>query len=400
MTPLSKRRLTLIGSAALLAVALVFVALRAGPWAPMRVTVTQAVQGTIQPAVFGIGTVEARRNWMIGPTAAGRVLNVQVDVGDSVKAGQVLAEMDPVDLNQRIASVAAAHQKALSAQTAAAAQQADAFARRALASANARRNQELADQHFISPVALDARLQEKRSADAALQAAAANLQGAGQDVIRLAADRAALQQQRHSVRLIAPADGVVTAREAEAGSTVVAGQAVLRLIDPASLWIRLRVDQGRSAGLASGLKAAIVLRSQSRTPLPGQVARVELLADSITEERIAQVAFDRMPAGVSVGEMAEVTLTLSAIADAILVPNASIQRQGNATGVWRIASGKLVFAPVRVGATSLDGQVQVWDGVQAGDRIVAYSHKALVGGSRVRVVEALLPTPPTAEPSR
>ncbi|WP_232229763.1 efflux RND transporter periplasmic adaptor subunit [Polaromonas glacialis] len=133
-------------------------------------------------------------------------------------------------------------------------------------------------------------MQEKASADAGLQAAQANLAGAGQDVARQRAERAALAQQRGNVRLQAPADGVVTGRDAEAGSTVVAGQPVLRLIDPASLWVRLRLDQGRSAGLAPGLSAHIVLRSQPRTPLAGQVARVELLADSVTEERIAQVA--------------------------------------------------------------------------------------------------------------
>ncbi|WP_366929422.1 HlyD family efflux transporter periplasmic adaptor subunit, partial [Polaromonas sp.] len=77
--------------------------------------------------------------------------------------------------------------------------------------------------------------QEKASADAALQAAQANLGGAGQDVLRQRAERAALAQQRGNVRLLAPGDGVVTSRDAEAGSTVVAGQPVLRMIDPASL---------------------------------------------------------------------------------------------------------------------------------------------------------------------
>ena len=99
-----------------------------------------------------------------------------------------------------------------------------------------------------------------------MQAAQANLAGAGQDLARLKAERAALAQQRDNVRLFAPADAVVTARDAEAGSTVVAGQPVLRLMDPASLWIKMRVDQGRSAGLANGVKASIVLRSNPQTP--------------------------------------------------------------------------------------------------------------------------------------
>jgi HlyD family secretion protein len=356
------------------------------------VTVSQVKEGTFNPALFGIGTVEARRNWMIGPTAAGRVLSVKVDVGDSVKAGQLLAEMDPMDLDQRLASLDASIERALSAQTGATAQQLDAMARRELAAVNFRLNQDLADKNFISSGALEARLQENNSADAALQAAQANLKGAGQDLARLKADRAALQQQRGSVRLLAPADGVVTTRDAEAGSTVVAGQPVLRLIDPSSLWIKLRVDQGRSAGLMPGLKAQIVLRSQLQVPFAGSVARVELVSDSVTEERIAQVSFSQLPVGVLVGEMAEVTLELPSTSKAPLVSSASIQRQGATTGVWRLASGKPVFTPVRLGGSSLDGHVQALDGLKAGDEVVVYSQKALSGDSRVQVVDSLVKT--------
>ena len=94
------------GIALLLAFA--WVALKSGPLAPIQVTVTQVVKGEVSPALFGIGTVEARRAYLIGPTAAGRVGRVLVDVGDTVQAGQLLAEMDPVDLDARVSSAAVA----------------------------------------------------------------------------------------------------------------------------------------------------------------------------------------------------------------------------------------------------------------------------------------------------
>jgi HlyD family secretion protein len=384
------RNFILVALALGLVAAMGFVALRTGPLAATRVTLAQVQEASLNPALFGIGTVEARRSWMIGPTAAGRVKAVLVDVGDTVKAGQLLAEMDPVDLEQRLSALDATVARAQSAQAAAQAQQADAAARHELADLNAKRNQELADQHFISALALEARLQEKRSADAAHQAAQANLRGAGQDLLRTQAERAAALQQRANVRLLATADGVVTSRDAETGSTVVAGQAVLHVIDPASLWVRLRVDQGRSAGLATGLTGQIVLRSQPEKPLAAQVARVELLSDPVTEERIALVSFKQAPAGVSVGEMAEVTLQLSPTKRSPVLPNAAIARQGASSGVWRLEAGSARFAPVRLGAASLDGQVQVLEGLKAGDEVVVYSEKALAPGSRVQVVDALV----------
>lgn len=384
-----------LGALALAVVAtLAYVALNAGPLAPTRVTVTKVKEDRLSPAIFGIGTVEARRSWMIGPTVAGRVLSVKVDVGDTVKSGQLLAEMDPVDLDQRLSALGAALARAGSTQAAALAQVADASARRELAAINAKRNQDLAAKNFISAGALESRLQEKASADAILQAAQANLAGTGQEVVRQKAERAALQQQRSNVRLLAPADGVVASRDAEAGSTVVSGQSVLRLVDPSSLWVKMRVDQGRSAGLAPGLKASIVLRSQPHNPVAGQVARVELLADSVTEERIAQVAFDATPAGVSlgasVGELAEVTLQLPQTTPTLVLPNASIQRIQGQTGVWRLEGGKPSFAAVRLGTNSLVGQVQILDGLSADDTVVVYSQKALTEGARVQVVDALV----------
>jgi HlyD family secretion protein len=391
MKPQNTRRLLLGGLALALVAALAYVALRTGPLAPIKVQVTTVKKGSVAPEIFGIGQVEAQRSWMVGPTVAGRVRSVQVDVGDTVQPGQPLADMDPVDLDQRLAALDAAAARAQSARLAAAAQLADAQARRALAASNLQRNQDLARQNFISTGALDARVQEVASADAGVQAAQANLSGSAQDATRLQAERAALAQQRGNLRLVAPATALVASREAEAGSTVVAGQAVLRLVDPASLWVKLRVDQGRSAGLAPGLAARIALRSRPGAVVEGRVARVELLADSVTEERLAMVAFDTLPAGLSVGEMAEVTLTLPATAESLLLPNAAVVQHEGKTGVWRLTNGTLAFVPVTLGAQGLDGAVQVLSGLDEGDTVVLYSQSALKPDARIAVVDQLVP---------
>jgi HlyD family secretion protein len=390
--PLRRLGLGLLG--VLLIVALAYVVMRSGPMAPVRVTVARATVGTLSPSLFGIGTVEARRAYLIGPTAAGRVGKVLVDVGDTVQAGQLLAEMDPVDLDERATALEASSARAASVIAAAQAQRRDAQARSELAAITARRYVELGALNFMSTGAVEAKQQERASADAAVATADANLAAARQDAQRLAAERAGLRQQRDNVRLLAPAQGVVISRDAEVGSTVVAGQAVLRLIEPSSLWIRVRLDQGRSAGLVEGLPASIVLRSNPSARLSGKVARVEATSDSITEERVALVSLDTLPSGLSTGELAEVTLTLPATAAALLLPNPAVQRRADQVGVWRIEGGEPQFAPVRVGQTSLEGQVQVLDGLKAGDEVVVYSDKALTATSRVKVVDALTGSQP------
>lgn len=363
--------------------------LRSGPLAPIRVTVVTVEEGAVSPSLFGIGTVEARRAYLIGPTSSGRVRKVLVDVGEPVKAGQLLAEMDPVDLDQRVAALDASLARAGSAIAAAEAQRRDALARKQLAAMNTRRFVDLGERKFVSISAVEAKQQEQVSAEALIDAAEANLAGARQETARFRAERDGLRQQRDNLRLLAPTDGVITARDAEPGSTVVAGQAVIKLVDPSSLWIKVRFDQGRSGGLAVGLPAEIALRSNPGRLLHGKVVRLELLSDSVTEERVAQVAFDDLPAEVSLGELAEVTLALPATPVGVMIPNAAIKQQRGKAGVWRHDDGALRFAEVRLGRSSLDGKVQVLGGLKAGDRVVVHSEKELLADSRIKVVESL-----------
>ena len=362
---------------------------RSGPLAPIKVTVDEVVEADLTPTLFGIGTVEARRSYQIGPTVASRVQSVFVDVGEAVKAGQVLAEMDPIDLDQRAAAGAAALARAGSTIAAAEAQRRDAQVRLNLAAANAKRYVDLGKKAFVTRSVVDGKLQEEQSAIAQLKAAEAALAGARQDQLRLAADHDGLLAQRAKSRLLAPVDGVVTARDAEPGSTLVAGQSAVRMVDPASLWIKLRLDQSRSAGLQAGLPARIRLRSQPVDTFPGTVARVDLIADSVTEERLAQVSFERIPPALSVGEIAEITLQLPTIRKARVIPNAALRYQGDRTGVWKLTDDGLAFTVVRLAAGTVDGRIQVVDGLTEGDRIVVYSEKDLKADSAIKIVSAL-----------
>lgn len=362
-----------------------YVVARTGPLAATRVTVAVPERRDLQPALFGIGTVEARRAYAIGPTAAGRVKQVLVDVGDTVAAGQLVAEMEPVDLDDRITAAQAALQRADHARTAAEAQVREAVSRRDLAETSAHRFAELRRQGFVTQEAADAKQYEANAARTALAAARANREAARQERERLLAEQAAAAKLRVNLQLRSPVAGVVIAREAEPGSTLVAGQSVARLMDPASLWLRVRIDQARSAGLRAGLPADIELRSRPGERLPGRVARVELAGDSVTEEKIAQIAFDQPPDDVALGELAEVTLRLPTAPDAFVLPSAAVQRLVDQEGVWLLADdGTARFQPVRFGIRTLDGAAQVLDGLAPDARVIVHSERELHEGDAVK----------------
>ncbi|KAB2850280.1 MAG: efflux RND transporter periplasmic adaptor subunit [Hyphomicrobiaceae bacterium] len=387
---ITRRSLALIAVLTPLAALFVWVALRSGPLAPVPVTVVRVESRTIVPALFGIGTVEARYTHRIGPTVAGRVLRVDVQVGDRVEAGQSIGEMDAIDVDQRLAAQEAAIRRAQAEVLAADAAILDAAARRTFAQAEERRYEQLAAEEVVSQEAVEARRQESQMSAAGDAGASAKLEAARQELARARAEREALIRQRAHLRLVAPVAGLVVARNVDPGTTAVAGQAVVELIAPDSLWIQTRFEQLLASGLRAGLPVRIVLRSRSSEELPGTVLRLEPLADAVTEESLAKVAFDTLPDPLpAIGELAEVTVALPPLPAAPVAPNASLQRLGDRAGVWVIEQGELRFAPVRIGESDLDGQVQILEGLAIGDEVVVYSQRALGPRSRVKVVERL-----------
>ena len=374
--PLQGRTLALLAVVVPLLALFVYVALRSGPLAPVKVTVATVETKSITPALFGIGTVEARYTYKIGPTFTGRVKRLDVEVGERVKSGQVLGEMEPVDLDERIRSQDAALKRAKAALS-------EAEARHSYAETQLRRFEKLFEVRSTSEESVTTKRQELRIADAGLSAAR-------EELSRVGFDREALEAQRANLKLVAPVDGLVAQRNADPGTTVVAGQAVVEVIDPQSLWINTRFDQISAAGLASDLPARVALRSRSGQQTEGRVLRVEPMADAVTEELLAKVTFETQTEFLPpIGELAEVTVDLPALPAALVIPNAAIRRVGDNMGVWQIVNEGLQFTPVELGASDPDGRMQVQEGLNSGDRFVVYSEKALTAGLRVHVVEQL-----------
>jgi HlyD family secretion protein len=389
MKPIPRRALLLGTLAVVFLASFGWVVATQGPLAPVKVTAATASEATLKPTLFGIATVEARRNYAIGPTAAGRVAAVMVDQGDAVAAGQLLAEMDPVDLETRAAGAVAAAARAEQLVHSAQAGLVEATSRSRLALASSERLADLRRKNFVSQEAVDAKVHEATAARAGQEAAAAALAAAQDEARRAQSDVAGSAKSRAHLRLRSPVAGIVTARLAEPGATVVAGQSVVQVIDPTTLWLRVRIDQGRSTGLAVGLAADIVLRSRPGAPLKGHVERVDLVGDAVAEERIANVVFDAPPGQLAIGELAEATVHLPQLATVLAVPAAAIKRVGGREGVWRIDAGRAQFAAVTTGPVSADGQVQVISGLNMGDEVIVHSARNITADLRITVVDAL-----------
>ncbi len=353
-----------------------YVALRSGPLAAVAVTSTKVELRSIAPALFGIGTVQARYTYKIGPTYTGRLKQLNAEVGDFVTAGQVLGEIDAVDLDEKINAQQAGIRRAEAVN-----RQAEAV--QAFAQSQVKRYESLLASRNASEESVAVKRQELAIAKAAQQASY-------EDVLRLGAELKALRLQRVNLQLIAPVAGLVVARNTDLGTTVLAGQAVVEIIDPNSLWVHTRFDQASATGLAANLPVKIILRSQQANALSGKVLRVEPLADAVTEEMLAKITFDALVSPLPpLGELAEVTVQLEKLPAAVVIPNAVIRTIKGQRGVWKLVNNKPVFTLILLGRADLDGNVQVTKGLAVGDELVLYSARAITANSRLQITESL-----------
>lgn len=387
---MSKLKIRLIALGILIAGVFAWVVTSQGPLAAIKVTLGKASNGALSNGVFGVGTLEARHSYNLAPTLTSRVSRILVDQGDHVRAGQLLAEMDAVDLNDRVNSSQQAAERSQYAIRVAEAQLAEAESRVKTATGAYTRLAELREGGYVSQEMLDAKLHEKNAALAAVASATAALSSAQLDQARTRADAAGIGKLRAQTRLLSPVNGIVTARLAEPGVTVVAGQTIIQVIDPASVWIKTRIDQKQAGLVRVGQPADIVLRSQPNSVLPGKVKRIEQIGDAITEERIVNVAFTAPEVAAMVGELAEVTIKLPQLEQVLSIPAAALKRLDNQEGVWVMQDGRVQFKPVKSSMSTLEGRTQIVSGLAEGDEVIVYSQQELRSGMKVKAVSEIV----------
>lgn len=355
----------------------------------VAVAVVEAVPGRVAVHVVGPGSVQARVPVTLSARITATVAQMNVDVGDAVKRGQLLALLDDRDLAAR-RGVVDGQQLALTRNTEAArAAVAKAEAELSLARSRQQRDAELLRTGFVSQAVLDA-------SNAGLQAAQAGLDNARAAQAAREADALTLRHEaRYSeamlshTRIAAPMDGMVIARLVEPGTTVVPGAALLRLVDPASLWLAMRVDESELARVQVGQPASIRLRSGELAT--GKVARIMRQSDAATRELEVDIAFDVQPARLAIDQEAEITV-LAGDAAGIVVPLAALTRdRDGAQGVLVVDDGRTRFRAVQTGRADAQ-RVLVAKGLAAGERVVAQA-AGVKAGLRVAL-------PPAAVGSR
>lgn len=338
----------------------------------LDVQVAVAANGAIAARVVGPGSVQARIPVTLSARVNATVTQVHADVGDPVRQGQLLVTLDDRDLSARRGVVTGQQEALLRNTDGARAALAKAQADLELARSKLRRDQELLAQGFVSQAVVDASSAGLGGAVAGVDAAQSALAARGADARTLSQEARYADAVLSYTRIAAPMDGVVIQRLTEVGSTVAPGTALMKIVDPKSLWVATKVDESVVGRVHPGQTASIRLRSGE--VLPGKVARIARQSDAATRELDVHVAFDAVPQRFAIDQEAEVSIAVGEDRG-VLVPLTALTRdkagrqgvlviEGGATG------GHTAFVAVQT-ASADDRRVLIRKGLVGGEAVVA-----------------------------
>lgn len=376
---MSRRRWS-IAAALILLAALAF----AGWWALRTVPLPVAVvvPGSVAVRVTGPATVQARIPVTLSARLTSTVVSLAVDVGDQVQAGQLLVTLDGRDLAARQAAVARQQESIARQVEAADAAVAKARAELELARSRQARDADLQAKGFVSNASLDGSTSAARAAAAALDSARATSAARRADQAAARHELVFARTQAGYTQLAAPMAAVVVQRLVEPGGTVGPGTPILRLVDPRSLWVTMRVDEALVDRVAVGQPATIRLRSGST--VAGRVERVSLQSDAATRELDVNVAFVAVPPRLALDQEAEVQVEAGREAGLVVPVTALTQDAGGRAGVLQVVEGRTRFVPLRTGPAA-DGLVLVKQGLSPGDQVAENAAQSRPG-LRVRAL--------------
>lgn len=293
------------------------------------------------------GVVEATRQSTVSAQISGRVKEINFDIGDRVKKGQVILRIDESEAAQ---GVAGSRARLLQAQAAL-----------QNAKVNYERSQQLLAQKFISQSALDKAESEYRMAQAQ---AAASEAGAKQSELTQA-----------YTSIISPYQGVVSARMVELGEMVTVGKPLMTGFDPSQLRVIVNVPQYKVAGIGSRPATTIEVPSLSRW-LKAAAVVVQPTADVRTHSTQVKISLREDETGLYPGMFVRAHFEIGKVKK-LLIPSSAVVRRGEVVAVYVVDEKSAInLRQVRVSEATADGEVEVLSGLAMGERVALDAIKA------------------------
>jgi len=310
---------------------------------PLPVKAAPATHATLNVEVTAVGTLRADETVMVRPEIAGRVETIHFREGQKIRQGEPLVTLDQEEYQAQLASSAA---------------------QLALEQSSYRRLQDMDRQQLASQQNLD-------EAKAKL-------------------DTARAQQELNRVRLSktvirAPFDGMIGLRKISPGAYVKPGDDIVALESLGAMKLDFRVPETYLARLAVDQRLAARVDAYPEQRFEGTIYAIEPALDEETRTVLLRARLPNPDNKLRPGLFARVSLILERRENTLVVPEQAIVPVGQTTFVYRVADGKAVMTPVKLGLRR-PGLVEILEGLSAGDLVVTDGQLKIRDGAAVQVL--------------
>ena len=334
------------------------------------------------------GNVSAIGDTPIYARAEGYIKIRKVDIGDKVKAGDTLVEIDSPELDQQLRNSKARLEqlKAAAMQVRAAIEQASANVK--LADINFGRFRQLVAEGIIARAELDEKTAVFDARKADVRAQEANLVAASEAISAQVAEVARIEQLTQFKRVTAPWDGIITQRSCEVGNlitpaSIAAGRDLFRLSDISKLRVFVNVPQSNVGDIKMGQKATVRVPEINRTFI-GTVARAATALENQTRTMLTEVSVVNQGNALLPGMYVQVALETSLARRMLLVPGDTVVTRSDGTFVAVVGKdSKVTFRKIDIGR-DYGTELEAIGGVVEGDMVVVNPSDDVKNGVAVR----------------
>ena len=303
------------------------------------------------------GEVRARHETPLAFRVGGKVTECKVNLGDTVRRGQTLAKLEPIDYQLATRSGAA--------------NVADARSSLTLAEAELVRYRNLREKGFVSAAVLD---QKQAAADAA-RARVDAMQSAHTEQLR----------QLDYTSLSAQSDGVISAHDCNVGQVVNVGQPILHLAQAAEKEIAIHLPETELNHFRAAANFKISLNAMPEKSYQGTLRELAAAADPATRTYAARIAFKNVDAAIQLGMSA--TVEVQPKSDQVMrLPLASVVSRDSHPSVWKVDSADSVHS-IAISIAGVEGnEVRIASGLNIGDVVVTAGANLLREGEKVKLL--------------
>ena len=337
--------------------------------------IVESQQQQVPLGLSSTGTVHARESAVVSAQVMGRIQQVLVHEGDSVRAGQTLVVLDDAALHASVEQAQAGVKAAQNAQVAA---QTNA----ALAASTLDRYKQLQSEKSVSP-------QEMDEVSRRAEAAAANLEAVRAQTDAARAQENGARTMMSFTRLVAPFAGVVTARMADPGTMAAPGVPLLQVDQAGALQLQASVDESAISAIHKGMKVPVAIDGGSPGNLAGTVAEIVPAADPSSHSFLVKIdlpSSTQMRAG-----MYGTAMFANGTKQAILIPRSAVVSRGSLSCAYVLDSqGIAQLRYLTLGSPQGD-LVEVLSGVSAGEKLVDAPSDRDIAGKRIEASAGVRP---------